>query len=361
MDIRSTLCLVHYTSAPGGIELLMPDIISSLHDEHFSVFVIRPPKAGAYNVYDGMPLSITYGSGNNLVAAFRLWLFARRNRTAVFHGFNTGPFFLLVIRLAGIKKAVYSIHGTRHFSTSFQRFIRKAVWRISLSPLYRVIANSGHSLGIFLDFVAPVNPAARVLYNPVSSPRLNTAGERLAEDGLNIIYTGRLAEGKNMALWLDMARAIYNIRSDARFYIYGDGPLKESLVRQGAENGMEDYLFFMGFTPELSVAYRNADLMMFLSEYESFGNAVVESILFGIPVIAGDIPSVREIFRDFPLFLVMTGHSMESDILDKINRLDELRRAVPEAARQFRERFSLEQHVEGLRAVYGSLRGDSHP
>jgi glycosyltransferase involved in cell wall biosynthesis len=356
MQVKSTICFIHYTSAPGGIELLMPDIISSLDGERCSVFVIRPPAAGKYNVYDGQPVSVTYGSGNNLVAAFRLWQFARRNRGAIFHGFNTGPFFLFVLRLAGIKKAVYSIHGTHHFSNSMEWFTRRIVWRLALSRKYRVIANSDHSKEVFLDFIRPLSPAVRVLYNPVSAPRLGAVRERVTGDGLNIIYTGRLVEGKNMFLWLEMARAIHNLRGDARFLVYGDGPLKESLIREGEEKGMNGYLFFRGFTADLSSAYNDADLMMFLSEYESFGNAVVESILYGVPVIAGSIPSIREIFRDFPGFLVGTGESMKPDILDRISRLDDLRRMVPEASLQFRERFSLEQHTKGLRDLYSSLR-----
>jgi glycosyltransferase involved in cell wall biosynthesis len=334
-------------------------MINSLEEERCSVFVIRPPQTGKFNVYDGLPVNVSYGSESNLTAAFRLWRFARNNRSAIFHGFNTGPFFLLVIRLAGIKKAVYSIHGTHHFSSLLQRFIRKIAWRIALSPRYRVTSNSEHSRRVFLDFVRPVDPAVRVLYNPVSAPRLGAVPERVPGGGLNIIYTGRLVDGKNMFQWLEMARAIHSLRSDARFFIYGDGSLKESLIRESEENGMQDYLFFMGFTPDLSLAYRDADLMMFLSEYESFGNAVVESILYGVPVIAGDIPSVREIFRDFPRYLVRMDRSMKSDILDKIERINELKQVVPEVAQQFRGRFSLEQHADGLREVYSGLRTDS--
>jgi hypothetical protein len=46
---------------------------------------------------------------------------------------------------------------------------------------------------------------------------------------------------------------------------------------------------------------------------------VVESILYGAPVIAGDIPSVREIFNEFPQFLVSTGPSMKVISLIRLN------------------------------------------
>ena len=75
-------------------------------------------------------MNVTYGSVNNFIAAFKLLRFGRRNRKAIFHGFNTGPFFLLVIRLAGIRKAVYSIRGTLHYNNYFQKVIRRFVWHL---------------------------------------------------------------------------------------------------------------------------------------------------------------------------------------------------------------------------------------
>lgn len=346
---------MHYTSAPGGIEVLIPDIIRMLPDASFSVFVIRPPVKGKFNVYNEMPVKVRYGSKNNLMAALRLLRFARRNRGAVFHGFNTGPFFLLILRMTGIKKAVYSIHGTQHYSGRFQKVFRRTVWHMAISPGYKIIANSEYSRALFLDFVLPYHPEVKVLYNPISSTRIKHVRSSSADELLTVIYVGRLAEGKNMFLWLDMAAAIHRLKGDSRFYIYGDGPLKEKLAEYCTGNEMCKYVSFMGFVTDISEAYSQADLLMFLSEYESFGNAVVESILSGTPVIASDIPAFREIFNDFQQFLVKPGALMEAEIIEKIVRLDELKKLVPEAAMQFSRRFSVEQHINGLRMVYDSF------
>jgi len=354
--VKNKICLVHYTSEPGGIELLMPDIINSLKERSFSVFLIRPPVKERYNVYDGLNINITRGSANNLLAALRLYRFALRNRDAVFHGFNTGPFFLLVLRLARIRKVVYSVRGTLYYNSTFQKVVRKAMWRLALSPGYRIIANSEYSRSVFLGFLSPWKLPVSVLYNPVDSSRIGRADIKPAKGTLNIIYTGRLVHGKNLDLWIETAESIHRIRAESRFYIYGDGPLKDALIRRSIEKGMQDYLCFMGFTPDIATAYRQADLMLFLSGYESFGNAPVESILCGTPVIACDIPSMKEIFRDFPIFIVPQGQLMEAEIIRKINRLDELKKMVPEAAKQFQDRFSPEQHMSGLRVIYESLQ-----
>ena len=358
LNVNHRVCLVHYTSAPGGIELLMPEIISVFAPATFSVFVIRPPGINEYDVYKEVPVEVVRGHASNLKAAWRLWRYASKHRNDIFHSFNTGPFFMLVVRLARVRAAVYSIRGTQHYKNGLQKTVRKFVWRAVLPARYRIIANSAFSRELFLQFLSPFYPEIKVLYNPVGSLRIKPLIPRNGDEGLNIIYTGRLAEGKNLYRWIDMAISIHDKRPDARFFIYGDGPLGKSLADYSVSHGAGKFVSFRGFTPDLSEAYRNADLMMFLSEAESFGNAVVESILFGVPVIAADIPSIREIFHDFPIFLVSSGSAMEPDILDRVSRIAELREAVNRANEDFRIRFSTAQHAEGLKSVYESFSRD---
>ena len=349
------ICLVHYSSAPGGIEVLMPEIIRMLPDTEFSVFVLRPHVSGDVNVYANLNLCITYGSVNNFVAAYRLLRYGIKNREAIFHGFNTGPFFLLIVRLAGIRKAVYSVRGTIHYNNFFQKIFRKFIWNMAISGGYRFIANSGYSRDVFLKYIHLRKTGIEVIYNPVSSDRIKFSQAQKNSQLLKIIYVGRLAEGKNLFRWLDMAASIHKIRSNTKFFIYGEGPLRDQLIGYSNEIGATDYVTFIGYISNIAEAYQQADLMMFLSEHESFGNVVVESIICGTPVIAADIPSIREIFRNYPQFLVPSDVSMELKILERINNLEELNTVVPAVAEEFKNRFSIEQHVNGLKQVYDSF------
>ena len=95
--------------------------------------------------------------------------------------------------------------------------------------------------------------------------------------------------------------------------------------------------------------------MLFISEYESFGNVVVESILCGTPVVVSDIPSFREIFENFPEFLLTSPESLEESVIKKINQLDHLNYLVPKAKEEFSRRFSFEKHINRLKAIYASF------
>ncbi len=353
------VCLVHYTSAPGGIEVLMPGLVSRIPERQFEVFVIRPPAAADRSVYDGSGLTITYGSLNNFCAAVRLWLFARKNRQAIFHGFNTGPFFLLAIRLAGISRVVYSIRGTKHYGSTLQKVFRKIFWCLGIAKSFRLIANSEYSRDIFKGFLPKKGLRTEVIYNPIGSDRIRLPVARERNDLMNIIYLGRLAVGKNLFRWIEIARSIHSMNPGTRFFLYGDGPLKEKLARHIECLGAGEYVTLSGYMQDVAKAYHHADLLMFLSEYESFGNVVVESILCGTPVIATAIPSLREIFRNYPVFLVPDDDKMEGAILEKVRNFDELRAATINAYPEFIVRFSEEQHVTRLRMIYDSFENSS--
>ena len=51
-----------------------------------------------------------------------------------------------------------------------------------------------------------------------------------------MVFAGRLVEEKNPLLFLEAVPAIQQAIPDARFFILGDGPLKE-FVRQGVARG----------------------------------------------------------------------------------------------------------------------------
>lgn len=103
-------------------------------------------------------------------------------------------------------------------------------------------------------------------------------------DSLVCIVVGRVAPEKNLDLALSAFAAIRQQHPTARMICVGDGPLRESLARKYPE------VSFVGarYGEALAAHYASADLFLFPSVTETFGNVVSEALASGLPVVAFD-------------------------------------------------------------------------
>jgi glycosyltransferase involved in cell wall biosynthesis len=178
-----------------------------------------------------------------------------------------------------------------------------ASWRLGLRlsiraayPLFdaRIAVSAGVA-----DDVAALGGIPRqsmtVIYNPVPPPA--SAKPMEGEDaiwgvpsGRRILSVGTLKPQKNHAL-LIRAFARMPSRKDCRLVILGDGPLRGALERLAQEEGVADRVSLPGFFTSPDAYYRSADLFALASDYEGFGNVLVEALGHGLPVVSTDCPS----------------------------------------------------------------------
>lgn len=320
----------------------------------FNAFVVRKPIPGEPNVYDHQNISVDYGSKNNLKAVLKVFSYALKNRKDIFHVFNLGPVFLFFLRVAGVKKLIYSIHGTIYWKTNFKKIVIKFFWLIALSKKYKITSNSEYSRKVFHEKINQKS-LIHVLYNPVDSRKFILVPDVKSTGILKIIYSGRLCNGKNLETWIDIADQIHKLLPESVFEIYGWGPLRKSLESKIEEIKAGNFIFLKGFRQDIENVYRDADLLLFLSEYESFGNVVVESILCGTPALVTNIPSMREIFRDFPEFILDSNEGLFKAIYTNLLNINVLKERALLARRSFIHRFSTEVHIENLNKLYLSF------
>ncbi|QGU33352.1 glycosyltransferase family 4 protein [Thermochromatium tepidum] len=104
------------------------------------------------------------------------------------------------------------------------------------------------------------------------------------EDDLVVLYVGRIAAEKNLALALAGFNAIQRQCPSARFVLVGDGPERPHLQQEHPD------LIFAGARvgDDLAAHYASGDLFLFPSLTETFGNVVTEAMASGLPIIAFD-------------------------------------------------------------------------
>ena len=93
-------------------------------------------------------------------------------------------------------------------------------------------------------------------------------------DELIALYVGRIAAEKNVALAIEAYRAMKRAGLARQLVVVGDGPLRETLQRAHPD------VLFCGAQTGLALAahYASADVFLFPSETETFGNVVLEAM-----------------------------------------------------------------------------------
>jgi glycosyltransferase involved in cell wall biosynthesis len=95
-----------------------------------------------------------------------------------------------------------------------------------------------------------------------------------------LLYVGRLASEKRV----ELLRPVLDVLPGARLAIVGDGPLRTTLQELFADTPTVFTGYLRG--EDLAHAYASADLFVFPSANETFGNVVLEAMASGLPVIA---------------------------------------------------------------------------
>ncbi len=136
-----------------------------------------------------------------------------------------------------------------------------------------------------------------VIYNPIYlAPVADGDDEREFEDvwrgwrGPRIISVGRFKPQKNHALLLEAFKKLLATR-DARLLILGTGVLFESTATLARSLGIADKVLLPGARANPSAFYRSADLFVLSSDFEGFGNVIVEALACGLPVVSTDCRS----------------------------------------------------------------------
>lgn len=251
---------------------------------------------------------------------------------------------------------------TEHADT--KQYLAKLGWRgrvarILTKVLYPkadgVIAVS-KGVATALKFHGVAEEKIHVVHNPVELIQ-NPAPEG---PDLTIVTMGRLSAEKNQSLLL---KAFHLLKSsqNVKLRLVGDGPERGRLVNEAKKLGISDRLEITGWLDEPVTALSGASVFAFTSNWEGFGNAIIEAMAVGLPVVTTDCPSgPSEILNDGEFgILVPTGDTQALvDALEKLIASPELRTIYREKslkrAKDFEVKKIVSQYCELLNRAAGS-------
>lgn len=183
----------------------------------------------------------------------------------------------------------------------------------------------------------------------------------LSEDTELVVAAGRHELAKGFPDLIAAAARLAPRRPRLAVLIAGRrGALTAEIERAVAAGGLADRVRLLGHRDDLPELLAAADLLAFPSLYEGMPGAVIEAMALAVPVVASDIPSVREVVEPGASALLAAPDDPAAMAAAIAALLDEPARAAALGRRGreiFLERFTLDRSVGGMLDLYRGLAG----
>jgi glycosyltransferase involved in cell wall biosynthesis len=148
--------------------------------------------------------------------------------------------------------------------------------------------------------------------------------------------------------------------SDVHLVLAGyEGWLEDGLVDPADRAALGDSLRQIGRVneEELWALYGGAVLFAFPSRYEGFGLPVVEAMSQGAPVVASDIPAIREVTAGAAKLVPPSDAEAWADAIESLLDDDAERRRIADLGVERSRKLGLDDTLRGIRAAYEDLAG----
>ncbi|MBW1877623.1 MAG: glycosyltransferase [Deltaproteobacteria bacterium] len=166
---------------------------------------------------------------------------------------------------------------------------------------------------------------------------------------------GALVPHKGHAVLVDAMAILRSSGVPAVAVIAGEGKLRGTLVRQIRRRGLEGVVHLLGHRHDVPGLLGAIDVMCHPSLEEGMGQAVVEAMLAGTPVVAsaaGGIPEVVEHETTGRLVPPGVASELARGLTQAIATMPATRRFAEKARTAARARFGPERMVRGTLAAY---------
>jgi glycosyltransferase involved in cell wall biosynthesis/GT2 family glycosyltransferase len=243
-----------------------------------------------------------------------------------------------------------------------QRMI--AAERRALQAMPLLLANS-HAIvaDIETTYGIGIAPARCAIVPHGTADLLEGTGPEPRRDAFRILFVGRFEQRKGFDLALSAASAVLATLPRVEIHFVGGELDDEARAMMAATATLrlehDPRVRFLGLLPRdaLEQAYREADVVLVPSRYESFGLVAIEAMAAGRPVVALAAGGLAEVVTDGVDGRLVAdtpeAATMIAGVLSALGRdRDACERLATGARRSFEDKYRMEHMLDAIEAAY---------
>ena len=204
------------------------------------------------------------------------------------------------------------------------------------------------------------DPRVQVIYNGLDLSQYQFSGDErenvasefdLPDNSKLVIHVGRMHRAKGHDVLLDAAAKVIATDPTIHFLLVGDGALKADMQARTNALNITNNVHFAGARRDVPRLLKASDCFVLPSRWEGLPGAVLEAVAANLPVIATDLPGVREIAEHTNLISIIPVEDSEALAAGILKTCTNMKvktdKQVP-----FPEEFDLQRCAEKVFEVY---------
>ena len=166
-----------------------------------------------------------------------------------------------------------------------------------------------------------------------------------------IMFVARFDSTKDHPTLLRATRRV----PDAELVLVGDGDSRPAMQQLASDLGIGNRVHFLGRRPDIPRLLKLADLYVHASNSEGFGIAAVEAMSAGLPVLASDVPGLKEVVTGAGRLVAPSDEEALAKAIGEILQSKQIRQRMAAASQKRAAHFNIDRTVDSLIEIYESV------
>jgi glycosyltransferase involved in cell wall biosynthesis len=311
----------------GGAERVFIDLAIGLHQTSFNVELVVLSDEGPYKEVVPTDLKVTILGTRGVKQSFKPLIesFKNKNPDVVISCLTHLNIIVAIAKMLSGRDIKLILTEHNHYTSEklqmsfLSRVVLKTLTQLTYKLADKIVAVSQGIKEDLENNLGIKSSKIGVIYNPIDIGRIQKLG--LEEYSLNksspvFVGMGRLVPQKRFDRLIKAFSIVKKEISTASLIIIGSGPEENILQKQIDELNLNESVKLQPFTNNPFKIINKCDIFVLSSDFEGFGNVIVEALALGKKVVATNCPSgPNEILEDGKF-----GHLVS---MDSGNRLAE--------------------------------------
>jgi glycosyltransferase involved in cell wall biosynthesis len=287
-------------------------------------------------------------------------------KPSIIHSYLDTPniFAGIIGAITNVKKVVISLRSISPNNFEWCRFFYLEIYKLLLNYKKIIfVTNSKNGALSYSEWLNCKKNKIKLINNIYNfRKKINNNSRKKINNNIKKIITfgtiSRLDKNKNTIYSIRLIETLVKkYKLNIKFFIIGDGLLKNSLVEYVLKNNLNNNIKFLGEKSNLSSYFSNIDVFIFSTKIEGTPNVLLEAQNYQLPIFSTNVGGISDaVIKNYTTYF-LNGNNLDNDasiIYRKLNSNNFLKKRSFLYIKKKLKKFSDNEVYKSLNKIYNA-------